>query len=61
MWLSPRDCCALFEAAVDASLDRPPVVAHGISRNADRFLSLTETMQRLDYRPQDDAAAVLEK
>jgi L-arabinose 1-dehydrogenase [NAD(P)+] len=37
------------------------VVAHGISRNADRFLSLTETMQRLDYRPQDDAAAVLEK
>lgn len=55
MWLSHRDCRALFRAAVDAPLDESPVVAHGISRNGDRFLTLTETMQRLGYRPRDDA------
>ncbi|WP_372480922.1 NAD-dependent epimerase/dehydratase family protein (plasmid) [Halomicrobium sp. HM KBTZ05] len=60
MWLSPRDCRALFRAAAEHSIERSPVVAHGISRNADRTLSLTETMQRLDYRPRDDAAAVLD-
>jgi L-arabinose 1-dehydrogenase [NAD(P)+] len=61
MWLSPRDCRALFAAAVDAPLDRSPVFAHGISRNGDRYLSLTETMQCLDYRPQDDAAEELDR
>jgi len=60
MWLSPRDCRALFRAAVEHPIERSPVVAHGVSRNADRYLSLTETMQRLDYRPRDDAATVLD-
>ena len=60
MWLSPRDCRALFRAAVETPIDESPVVAHGISRNGDRYLSVTETMQRLDYRPSDDAADVLE-
>lgn len=59
-WLSPRDCRTLFRAAVEQPLDTSPVVAHGISRNSDRFLSLTETMQALDYRPSDDAADVLD-
>ncbi|MDZ5812726.1 NAD(P)-dependent oxidoreductase [Halorubrum sp. AD140] len=59
-WLSPRDCRALFRAAVEHPLDGSPVVAHGVSRNSDRHLSLTETMQRLGYRPSDDAAAVLD-
>lgn len=59
-WLSPRDCRALFRAAVEHPLDTSPVVAHGISRNSDRYFSLTETMQRLDYRPSDDAADVLD-
>jgi len=61
MWLSPRDCRALFRAAVEAPLDRSPVVAHGISCNGDRFLTLTETMQRLGYRPRDDACEVLDE
>jgi L-arabinose 1-dehydrogenase [NAD(P)+] len=59
MWLSHRDCRALFRRTVEASMDRSPVIAHGISSNSDRFLSLTETMQQLDYRPEDDASAVL--
>ena len=58
-FLSHRDCRALFRAAAEASLEDPPVTAHGISRNADRFLTLTETMQRLGYRPRDDASDVL--
>jgi len=60
MWLSPRDCRALFRAAAEAPLDRSPVFAHGVSRNGDRYLSLTETMQRTGYRPRDDAAAELD-
>lgn len=60
MWLSPRDCRNLFRAAVEASLDRSPVFAHGISRNGDRYMTLTETMQRLDYRPRDDAVGELD-
>jgi L-arabinose 1-dehydrogenase [NAD(P)+] len=59
-FLSHRDCRALFRAAAEASLEDPPVTAHGISRNADRFLTLTETMRRLGYRPRDDASEVLE-
>jgi L-arabinose 1-dehydrogenase [NAD(P)+] len=59
MWLSPDDCRRVIRAATTASLGRTPVVAHGISRNAERFLSLSETMLELDYRPQDDAAEVL--
>lgn len=61
MWLSPRDCRALFRAAVETPINDSPVVAHGISRNSDRFLSLTETMLQLDYRPVDDATDVLER
>jgi len=60
MWLSHRDCRALLRAAVETPIDRSPVVAHGISANGDRYLSLTETMQRLEYRPRDDSAAVLD-
>jgi len=31
-----------------------------VSRNGDRFYSITETMQTLGYEPRDDAAEVLE-
>ncbi|WP_255191706.1 NAD-dependent epimerase/dehydratase family protein [Natronobeatus ordinarius] len=60
MWLSPEDCRRVIHAAATATLDGPIVTAHGISRNADRFLSLTETTLALDYRPQDDSSAVLD-
>ncbi|ELY93803.1 NAD-dependent epimerase/dehydratase [Natrialba hulunbeirensis JCM 10989] len=60
MWLSPDDCQRLMEAAVTSSLPHTPFTAHGISNNAARFLSLTETMLGLEYQPQDDSARVLE-
>jgi L-arabinose 1-dehydrogenase [NAD(P)+] len=60
MYLSPPDCRALFRAAAEAPLSESPVIAHGISRNGDRFLTLSETMQRLGYRPRDDASEILD-
>ncbi|ELY86317.1 NAD-dependent epimerase/dehydratase family protein [Natrinema altunense] len=59
MWLSPDDCRRLLNAAVTATLGGSPLTAHGISANAERFLSLSETMRDLGYRPRDDAEAVL--
>ncbi|RQG98165.1 NAD-dependent epimerase/dehydratase family protein [Natrarchaeobius oligotrophus] len=60
MWLSPADCRRVIRAAATHSLERTPLTAHGISNNADRFLSLTETMLELGYRPRDDSNEVLE-
>ncbi|AGB37137.1 NAD-dependent epimerase/dehydratase family protein [Natronococcus occultus] len=61
MWLSPDDCQRVIRAAVTRSLPETPLTAHAISDNSDRFLSLSETMLELEYRPQDDAAAVLDE
>ncbi len=60
MWLSPDDCTRLMRAATKTTLGSTPIVAHGISRNSDRFLSLAETMLELDYHPRDDAAEILD-
>ncbi|QLK26654.1 NAD(P)-dependent oxidoreductase [Natrinema zhouii] len=59
MWLSPGDCQRVLNAATTATLAESPLIAHGISDNAERFLSLSETMLELGYRPQDDAENVL--
>ncbi len=60
MWLSPGDCRRLLNAAATATLEGSPLIAHGVSDNSERFLSLIETMQALSYRPRDDAEAVLD-
>ncbi|WP_049891752.1 NAD-dependent epimerase/dehydratase family protein [Natronococcus amylolyticus] len=60
MWLSPGDCQRVIHAAAMRTLPETPLTAHGISDNSERFLSLSETMLDLEYRPQDDAAAVLD-
>ncbi|WP_255167803.1 NAD-dependent epimerase/dehydratase family protein [Natrononativus amylolyticus] len=59
MWLSPDDCRRLLARCVEATLPETCLTAHGISANAERFLSLTETMLALGYRPRDDAERVL--
>jgi len=61
MWLSPRDCRDAIRRSVTADLPESPVVAHAVSRNGERYLSLTETMRTLGYRPRDDAAAAAEQ
>ncbi|WP_327051559.1 NAD-dependent epimerase/dehydratase family protein [Halomicrococcus gelatinilyticus] len=59
MWLSPRDCRNVLRAAATVDLPATSVTAHAISRNHDRFLSLSWTEQALGYRPRDDASEVL--
>ncbi len=53
-WLSPRDAAELVRASVEAEGLRFEV-ANGISANRYRFADLQDTMQRLGYRPVDDA------
>ncbi len=60
MWLSPADCRRLLRAATTTALGSTPFIAHGISRNSERFLSLSETMLELGYQPRDDAAEVID-
>ncbi len=60
MWLSPRDCRDLHERAATADLSETPVTAHGVSRNDERYLSLTETQRALGYRPRDNADETLD-
>jgi L-arabinose 1-dehydrogenase [NAD(P)+] len=60
MWLSPRDWRHLVRAAATAPLAVSPLTLNAISRNDERFLTLTETAFQLDYRPRDNAAEALE-
>jgi L-arabinose 1-dehydrogenase [NAD(P)+] len=60
MWLSPRDCRDLVEKAATVDLPESPITLHGISRNADRAMSLSETQQAVGYRPRDDSSEVVD-
>jgi nucleoside-diphosphate-sugar epimerase len=53
MWLSPRDCAQLVSCAVETDLGYG--VFYAISQNGNRHWDITDTMNRLGYRPQDDA------
>jgi nucleoside-diphosphate-sugar epimerase len=53
-WFSTRDAAELIRASVEAE-DVDFVVAHGISANRYRFAELEQTMDRIGYRPTDDA------
>ena len=53
MWLSPRDCAQVTSCAIESDLGYG--VFYAISRNGGRHWDITETMEKLGYRPQDDA------
>ena len=53
MWLSPRDCAQVTSCAIETELGYG--VFYAISRNARRHWDITDTMEKLGYRPQDDA------
>ena len=59
MWLSPRDCAQVVQRAVDTPLQYG--VFYAISRNSRRHWDITETMEKLGYRPQDDAEIYAER
>lgn len=53
VYLSHRDCLALFRCAIQ--VDAPFVLAYGISANTHTIFDLAETRQVLGYAPQDNA------
>jgi NAD+ dependent glucose-6-phosphate dehydrogenase len=53
MWLSPRDAAQLVWRAIESPLLFGSFYA--ISRNSRRHWDITETMEKLGYRPEDDA------
>lgn len=58
MWLSPRDCQQAIRQAVEVTLPHNPITVNLTSHNSDRYLSLTQAMRWLDYRPEDNSASV---
>ena len=60
VWLSPPDCRDIHRKAATADLPRTPVTVNAISRNDDRYFTITEAMQSLGYQPRDNAAEVLD-
>jgi NAD+ dependent glucose-6-phosphate dehydrogenase len=53
MWLSPRDCAQAVWRAIESPLGYG--VFYAISRNTRRHWDITETIERLGYRPEDDS------
>ena len=53
MWLSPRDCAQLVTLSLESTL--PFGVFYAISGNSGRHWDITDTIEKLGYRPQDDA------
>ena len=53
MWLSPRDCAQVVRRAIEAELGFG--VFYAISANGGRHWDISDTMERLGYRPEDDA------
>ncbi|MFC6825039.1 NAD-dependent epimerase/dehydratase family protein [Halopelagius fulvigenes] len=59
-WLSPHDCRDVHRKAALADLPESPVTVNAVSRNDDRFYSITETMQAVGYEPRDNSAEALD-
>jgi NAD+ dependent glucose-6-phosphate dehydrogenase len=53
MWLSPRDCAQVTWRAIESDL--PFGIFYTISGNGGRHWDITDTMDKLGYRPEDDA------
>jgi len=58
-WLSPRDCRDVHRKAALADLPESPLTLNAVSRNDDRYHTITETMQAIGYEPRDNSAEVL--
>jgi len=59
-WLGSRDCRDVHRKAATADLPENPIIVNAVSRNDERFHSVTETMRLLGYEPRHNAAEALE-
>lgn len=57
MWLSPRDCAQVIWRAIETDLGFG--IFYAISANSQRHWDITDTMEKLGYRPEDDAERYL--
>ncbi len=55
MWLSPRDCTQVVWRAIESPLQFG--IFYAISRNTRRHWDITDTIEKLGYRPEDDSEA----
>ena len=53
MWLSPRDCAQVTWRAIESEVGFG--IFYAISANGGRHWDITDTMEKLGYRPEDDA------
>lgn len=53
MWLSPRDCAQVVWRSIESPLSFG--IFYAISRNSRRHWDITDTIERLGYRPEDDS------
>ena len=53
MWLSPRDCVQVVWRSIEADLGFG--IFYAVSANGGRHWDIADTMERLGYRPEDDA------
>lgn len=60
MWLSPRDCRDAVRSALTAPVSEACVTVNVVSRNDDRYLSITPTLRRIGYTPRDNATETLQ-
>ena len=51
-WLSPRDCAQFVWRAIESP--RQFVLCYAISNNSGRHWDITDTIEKLGYRPEDD-------
>jgi len=58
LWLSPEDCRQVVRQCVCSDIPENPLTIHAISANDDRYVTLTPTIQAIDYRPEANSAAV---
>lgn len=59
MFLSPRDYRQAINRSVKASLNENPLTVNLVSRNDDRYHSITKTIRLLGYQPRDNSAEIL--
>jgi len=59
MWLSPRDCAQLVWRAIESDVGFG--IFYAISGNSGRHWDITDTIERLGYRPQDNAEEHVER
>jgi NAD+ dependent glucose-6-phosphate dehydrogenase len=59
MWLSPRDCAQVTWRAIESDVGFG--IFYAISANGGRHWDITDTMEKLGYRPEDDAEQYAEQ